>query len=81
MLSRLRSLFGAAPAEPHRPEREHLSAPEWPAVVYAIGDVHGCLTELRGLEQRIIGDAAAVDGFQQQFAPEVRREDRQAGFE
>ena len=62
MLSRLRSLFGAAPATPHHPEREHLSAPEWPAVVYAIGDVHGCLTELRGLEQRIIEDAAGVDG-------------------
>ena len=62
MLSRLRSLFGAAPAQPQRSEREHLSAPEWPAVVYAIGDVHGCLVELRGLEQRIVEDAADIEG-------------------
>ena len=62
MLARLRSLFGATPVDRQRSERAHLSAPEWPAAIYAIGDVHGCLTELRGLEQRIVEDAAAVEG-------------------
>lgn len=61
MFDKLRTMFGGASAAP--PARhEHLSAPHWPAVVYAIGDIHGCLAELRGLEQRIIADAAAIQG-------------------
>lgn len=34
----------------------------WPGAVYAIGDVHGCLTQLRLLHDRIIADAAHIDG-------------------
>lgn len=30
--------------------------------VYAIGDIHGCLTELQQLETRIVGDAAGASG-------------------
>lgn len=37
----------------------HLVLPE-EAVVYAVGDVHGCRTELLDLEQRIAADAAAT---------------------
>lgn len=40
----------------------HLTADTWPAVIYAIGDVHGCLTELRTLESSIIADAAGISG-------------------
>jgi len=39
-----------------------LSAPERPALIYAIGDVHGCLDALRALEARIVADAAGTPG-------------------
>ncbi len=39
-----------------------LSSDEWPAVVYAIGDVHGCHAELMRLEAIITADAASVAG-------------------
>ena len=55
-------MFGGPGSAPPHTRREHLSAPGWPAVVYAIGDVHGCLAELRGLERRIIDDAASIEG-------------------
>jgi len=32
-------------------------------VVYAIGDVHGCLEELRALERKILADAQAFRGY------------------
>lgn len=44
------------------PPRAHLKAPEWPAVIYAVGDVHGCLAQLSLLQQRIIADGTAVAG-------------------
>lgn len=62
MLDRLRALFGGAGSLPRHASREHISASEWPAAVYAIGDIHGCLVELRGLEQRIVEDAASIEG-------------------
>ena len=34
----------------------------WPAAVYAVGDVHGCLTQLLALEQAILEDAADIPG-------------------
>lgn len=35
---------------------------KWPAAIYAIGDVHGCLDHLRRLEEKIVNDAAAIEG-------------------
>lgn len=34
----------------------------WPAAVYAIGDVHGCLDQLLALEERIAEDALGIEG-------------------
>jgi serine/threonine protein phosphatase 1 len=42
--------------------RRPLTFDGWPAVVYAIGDVHGCLPQLLELEQRIAADAASIEG-------------------
>lgn len=42
--------------------RTRLSFSAWPAVVYAIGDVHGCRDQLLALEALIAADAAAVTG-------------------
>jgi serine/threonine protein phosphatase 1 len=39
-----------------------LTAGKRPDLLYAIGDVHGCLDQLRALEARIIADAAGADG-------------------
>lgn len=42
--------------------RRRLSFEYWPAAVYAIGDVHGCLPQLIELERLIGGDAARFKG-------------------
>ena len=34
----------------------------WPAAVYAIGDVHGCLEQLKALEARIVDDGLGLEG-------------------
>jgi len=34
----------------------------WPAAVYAIGDVHGCIDQLVALEEEIAEDARELDG-------------------
>lgn len=61
MLENLRSLFGRKrPAATVAGPRARLTATEWPAVVYAIGDIHGCLDELKELEAMIVADAAGV---------------------
>lgn len=39
-----------------------LSAAERPALIYAVGDVHGCLDALKGLEAKIVADAAGRPG-------------------
>jgi serine/threonine protein phosphatase 1 len=44
------------------PRRPRLVFDQWPAAVYAIGDVHGCLAQLRALEAEIIADAAGIPG-------------------
>ncbi|WP_224702743.1 metallophosphoesterase family protein [Devosia aquimaris] len=59
MLNFIRSLFGTTPRQ--APPRG-LSFDRWPAAVYAIGDIHGCLHELRQLEEMIVRDAAGIAG-------------------
>ncbi|MDB5541400.1 MAG: serine/threonine protein phosphatase [Devosia sp.] len=54
-------LFGSrAPTEPEdAPRRASLDAP---GVIYAVGDVHGCLRQLLALERQIVADAAQFAG-------------------
>ena len=42
--------------------RPRLAFHDWPAAVYAIGDVHGCLDQLLALEQRIADDGLGIEG-------------------
>lgn len=42
--------------------RPRLKFETWPAAVYAIGDVHGCLDQLLKLEAEILTDAAEIPG-------------------
>jgi serine/threonine protein phosphatase 1 len=53
---------GGAARSGRNPGAGWLDASARPAVIYAIGDVHGCLDELRRLEALITADAAAVAG-------------------
>lgn len=55
------SLFGPKPPK-LRAFENHLSVPAWPAAIYAIGDVHGCLAQLQEIEQRILADDTAPQG-------------------
>lgn len=52
-----------APRQPaHRLEGQVIAAPEHPAAVYAIGDIHGCRDLLVALEAQIAADAATLEG-------------------
>lgn len=42
--------------------RRRLSFEKWPAALYAIGDVHGCLLELLDIESQIVADSARYEG-------------------
>jgi serine/threonine protein phosphatase 1 len=50
------------PPAPAPGNERHLSFPDWPAAVYAIGDVHGCADQLRRLLAVIAADAAGFAG-------------------
>ncbi|MBJ3783120.1 metallophosphoesterase family protein [Devosia sediminis] len=39
-----------------------MAADSWPAAIYAIGDVHGCLAQVRELERLIAEDAKSIPG-------------------
>jgi len=41
---------------------DQLTIADWPAAIYAIGDIHGCLDELLALEAQILADATAPIG-------------------
>lgn len=60
-MSFLRSLFGSKAGE-GAPFPNQLSMSAWPAVVYAIGDVHGCRDQLLALEQTIAADSQSFRG-------------------
>lgn len=56
----LQRLFGSgAPAAAAAPHRLALADP---GIIYAVGDVHGCLAPLLALEQQIVADAAQFAG-------------------
>jgi len=63
MIASLGRFFGGGsqPAQ-EPPVRQRLAGADWPAVVYAIGDVHGCLAQLRLLHEKIFEDARNIDG-------------------
>jgi len=42
--------------------RPRLAFHQWPAAVYAIGDVHGCIDQLLALEERITADGSDIEG-------------------
>lgn len=62
MLDTLLSLIRRKRELVPQPARARLQAAEWPAVVYAIGDIHGCLDELKQLEAMIVDDASEIPG-------------------
>lgn len=62
LLQNLRNAFGNRAAVPDTAAPIRLSAAVRPALIYAIGDVHGCLDQLRELEAKIVADAAATPG-------------------
>ncbi len=42
--------------------RPRLAFHSWPAAIYAIGDVHGCIDQLQELEAAIAADAVDIEG-------------------
>ena len=60
MIRTLRSLFGSKRRS--GAVRNQLNIAAWPSALYAVGDVHGCLDQLRALEQLITADGEAIAG-------------------
>jgi serine/threonine protein phosphatase 1 len=62
----LKSLLATMHRRPRRPAPDpagaRLNAPRRPPLLYAVGDVHGCLEALLELEHRILADAREVAG-------------------
>src|SRR4051812_10355186 len=54
----------AVPRGTNKRDMDHprLAFHQWPAAIYAIGDVHGCLHQLLELEAEIAADGAEIDG-------------------
>ncbi|MEQ1900569.1 MAG: metallophosphoesterase family protein [Devosia sp.] len=55
-------LFSSLFASRRAPPRPRLKLERTPAVIYAVGDVHGCLDQLIQIERKIAEDAAPLDG-------------------
>jgi serine/threonine protein phosphatase 1 len=62
LASFLDRLVSKRPEADPRPAPPRLTAESRPALIYAIGDIHGCLNELRDLERQIVADAEGVAG-------------------
>ncbi|WP_193335457.1 metallophosphoesterase family protein [Devosia beringensis] len=60
----MRSILGlrARPEENPIPARQRLVLSSFPSAIYAVGDVHGCLSQLRRLQDLIIGNGEAISG-------------------
>lgn len=58
----LTRMFGNAKTNGRASSRPRLHESQMPAVIYAIGDVHGCYALLRQLESAIVADAGAIHG-------------------
>ena len=54
--------------------RHRLHFDHWPAAVYAVGDVHGCLAQLLEMERRIIADAATFAGDAKAYSTQAQLE-------
>ncbi|ALN72050.1 hypothetical protein M673_04935 [Aureimonas sp. AU20] len=50
-------------SEPGREPLPRLALPGEPTLIYAIGDVHGCLDKLQQLEKRIVADGKRTPGL------------------
>lgn len=62
MLHRIAQWLGGRQTPLRQPERLRLHAARWPAVIYAVGDVHGSLALLVELERQIVNDAEHIVG-------------------
>lgn len=62
IFDRLTEFLGGRRAQPAAPARERIALQQRPAVLYAIGDIHGRVDLLRALEAKIREDGAAVPG-------------------
>lgn len=63
MLAGLRSFLGFGDGESKAlPARQRLDFSAFPAAIYAIGDIHGCLQQLRRLHDVILADGARYPG-------------------
>jgi serine/threonine protein phosphatase 1 len=62
LLNRLLADLFRPRQQPDASVRQRLSSQDWPAVIYAIGDVHGCLAQLQDLTAQIVADAADIAG-------------------
>ncbi|MEO8683573.1 MAG: metallophosphoesterase family protein [Devosia sp.] len=62
MLANLKAILAWRNATLEMEPRARLRRAAWPAVVYAIGDVHGCLSQLRDIEALIAADAVDFPG-------------------
>ncbi len=68
MWTRLRKLFGSRNSGSGQDQdRQKLFLDIRPDVIYAIGDIHGCLDQLLRLEAKIVADAAAETGDKHLF--------------